>query len=265
MLATYDSLMGGNEDEPDSVYGLLARSVRYTPDKLTYRFLLRPEARFSDGSPLRAADVVFSLTTLKEKAHPCFFAVVDRSRERRGRGRGRRQGALHQAAHARRASHRRGHADLLGGMVEGAGFRRGHARGAARVRAPIRSKTFEQGRFIEFELDHELLGQESAAQRGRAQFSAAAIRIFPRTSGRLRGLQGRRRQLQRGTHLALLGEQLRFRRRQGGPRRQGDRCTTARLPARRAGISTPAANSSRTRAFAKRSASPSTSSGRTRT
>ena len=72
MLATYDTLMGGNEDEPDSVYGLLARSVRYSQDKLTYRFLLRPEARFSDGSPLRAADVVFSLTTLKEKAHPYF-------------------------------------------------------------------------------------------------------------------------------------------------------------------------------------------------
>src|ERR1700678_4097001 len=69
MLATFDALMGGNEDEPGAVYGLAARAVRYTPDNLTYRFILRPEARFSDGSRLRAVDVVFSLNVLKEKAH----------------------------------------------------------------------------------------------------------------------------------------------------------------------------------------------------
>ena len=78
MSATFDTLMSGNGDEPDSVYGLVAQSVRISADKLQYRFRLRPEARFSDGSKLTAADVAFSLTTLKEKAHPVYRDPVAR-------------------------------------------------------------------------------------------------------------------------------------------------------------------------------------------
>ena len=66
----FDSLMTGNSDEPDSVYGLVARAVRVSSDRLTYRFLLRPEARFHDGSKLTAKDVAFSLKILKEQGHP---------------------------------------------------------------------------------------------------------------------------------------------------------------------------------------------------
>jgi microcin C transport system substrate-binding protein len=76
MTATFDNLMFASGDEPDSVYGLVARAVRYTQDKLTYRFLLRPEARFTDGSKLTAADVAFSLRTLKDKGHPTFSQLL---------------------------------------------------------------------------------------------------------------------------------------------------------------------------------------------
>src|SRR6202008_39175 len=37
---------------------------------LTYRFTMRPEARFHDGSKLTAHDTAYSLTLLKEKGHP---------------------------------------------------------------------------------------------------------------------------------------------------------------------------------------------------
>jgi microcin C transport system substrate-binding protein len=66
----FDSLMSGNADEPDSLYGLVARAVRISPDKNAYRFLLRGEARFHDGSPLRAQDVAYSLNILRTKGHP---------------------------------------------------------------------------------------------------------------------------------------------------------------------------------------------------
>ena len=70
MDMTFTALMARAADEPDAMYGLAAKSVSISPDKLTYRFTMRPEARFHDGSKLTARDVAFSLTALKEKGHP---------------------------------------------------------------------------------------------------------------------------------------------------------------------------------------------------
>lgn len=70
MEQTFASLMVRAGDEPDAMYGLVARAVRISPDKLTYRFTLRPEARFHDGSKLTAHDAAFSINILKEKGHP---------------------------------------------------------------------------------------------------------------------------------------------------------------------------------------------------
>jgi microcin C transport system substrate-binding protein len=70
MDMTFAPLMVRAGDEPDAMYGLVAKSVEISPDKLSYRFTLRPEARFHDGSKLTAHDAAFSLTTLKTKGHP---------------------------------------------------------------------------------------------------------------------------------------------------------------------------------------------------
>jgi microcin C transport system substrate-binding protein len=70
MELTFDTLMARANDEPDAMYGLAAKSVWISTDKLTYRFTMRPEARFHDGSKMTAHDVAFSLNTLKEKGHP---------------------------------------------------------------------------------------------------------------------------------------------------------------------------------------------------
>lgn len=70
MNLTFDSLMVRALDEPDALYGLLARSVEVSEDGLTYRFALRPQARFHDGTRLTARDVAFSLMILKAKGHP---------------------------------------------------------------------------------------------------------------------------------------------------------------------------------------------------
>jgi microcin C transport system substrate-binding protein len=70
MDMTFAPLMVRANDEPDAMYGLVAKSVQISPDRLTYRFTLRPEARFHDGTKLTAHDAAFSLTTLKAKGHP---------------------------------------------------------------------------------------------------------------------------------------------------------------------------------------------------
>jgi microcin C transport system substrate-binding protein len=70
MDMTFSPLMARAADEPDGMYGLVAKSVQISADKTSYRFTLRPEVRFNDGSKLTAHDAAFSLTTLKAKGHP---------------------------------------------------------------------------------------------------------------------------------------------------------------------------------------------------
>jgi microcin C transport system substrate-binding protein len=70
MDLTFATLMARAGDEPDAMYGLAAKSVQISPDKLVYRFTLRSEAKFHDGTKLTAHDAAFSLTTLKAKGHP---------------------------------------------------------------------------------------------------------------------------------------------------------------------------------------------------
>jgi microcin C transport system substrate-binding protein len=76
METTFATLMARSGDEPDAMYGLAAASVRIADNGLTYRFTLRPEMKFHDGTPLTAHDVVWSLTTLKEKGHPIITQLL---------------------------------------------------------------------------------------------------------------------------------------------------------------------------------------------
>ncbi|MEJ1156848.1 extracellular solute-binding protein [Prosthecomicrobium sp. N25] len=73
---TFSALMVRGLDEPDAVYGLVARSVSIRDGGNSYVFRLRPEARFHDGSPISAEDVAFSLNTLKEKGHPAISLTI---------------------------------------------------------------------------------------------------------------------------------------------------------------------------------------------
>ena len=72
MGLTFDSLMTGADDEAYSIYGLVARSIEYPADRLWAAFELRQEARFSDGSPVTAEDLVFTFEILRDKGHPSF-------------------------------------------------------------------------------------------------------------------------------------------------------------------------------------------------
>jgi peptide/nickel transport system substrate-binding protein len=65
-----ESLMARGNDEPFTLYGLLADSID-TDDARTYAtFHLNPLARFSDGHPVRAEDVLFSWQLLRDKGRP---------------------------------------------------------------------------------------------------------------------------------------------------------------------------------------------------
>jgi peptide/nickel transport system substrate-binding protein len=66
----YQSLMTRSADEPFTLYGLIAKSIETNPARDKVVFHLDPAARFSDGSPITSADVVFTFNLLKAKGRP---------------------------------------------------------------------------------------------------------------------------------------------------------------------------------------------------
>lgn len=66
----HESLMGRSYDEPFTLYGLLAESIEVPDDRSWVEFTLRPEAAFSDGSPVTVEDVLWTYETLGTVGHP---------------------------------------------------------------------------------------------------------------------------------------------------------------------------------------------------
>ncbi|WP_435532683.1 extracellular solute-binding protein [Tabrizicola thermarum] len=72
---TVETLMGRNYDEPFSLYGLLAESIDTDEARSYVEFTLRPEARFSDGSPVTVEDVMWSMETLGTQGNQRYAAA----------------------------------------------------------------------------------------------------------------------------------------------------------------------------------------------
>ncbi|MEM9469579.1 MAG: extracellular solute-binding protein [Pseudomonadota bacterium] len=70
----YDSLMEQALDEPFSMYGLLAESIEMPESNKWVAFTIREEAKWADGKPVTAHDVVWTFNTLLEKGQPFFKA-----------------------------------------------------------------------------------------------------------------------------------------------------------------------------------------------
>ncbi len=80
-LATimYESLLETNADEVSAAYGLLAHTIEYPDDRSWAIFHMRPEARFSDGTPVTAEDVHFSYTQFLNAGLPSFRAELSKA------------------------------------------------------------------------------------------------------------------------------------------------------------------------------------------
>ena len=66
----YETLMTRSVDEPFTLYGLIAKSIDTDAARDVVTFHIDPDARFSDGTPITAADVVFTFDLLKTKGRP---------------------------------------------------------------------------------------------------------------------------------------------------------------------------------------------------
>ncbi len=177
MSATFDTLMTANGDEPDSVYGLLAQSVRVSGDKLDYRFRLRPEAKFVDGSPVSAADVAFSLNVLKDKGHPIYAQLLREVESASAEG----DGVVHVRFVKDRS--RDAHLIVVGMPVFSAAWWQGRDFTAATLDAPLGSgpykvKAFEQGRFVEYARRPDYWGAKLPVNVGQNNFDRLRFEYY---------------------------------------------------------------------------------------
>ncbi|WP_455873102.1 extracellular solute-binding protein [Rhizobium yanglingense] len=68
----YESLLLRSRDEPFTLYGLLAETVEWDEDRTFIQFNLNPKAKWSDGQPVTADDVMFSFELLRDKGRVPF-------------------------------------------------------------------------------------------------------------------------------------------------------------------------------------------------
>jgi peptide/nickel transport system substrate-binding protein len=77
-----ESLMARGHDEPFTLYGLIARGVETDAERSYVTFHLDPAAKFSDGAPVTAEDVIFSWQLLRDKGRPnhrTYYAKVGKA------------------------------------------------------------------------------------------------------------------------------------------------------------------------------------------
>ena len=208
-------------DEPDALYGVVRPvAVRWSGDGLTYRFLLRPEARFHDGSKLTARDVAFSLRCLERTWAPA-HRPDDSADDLRGRRR-RRQVVVTFAPERSR--------DLPLTIASLPVFSEDYYRNrdfeASTLEAPLgsgplRVGRFEVGRFIEFERVTDHWARDLPVAIGHNNFDRIRYEYYRDRASPSKAFKAGEFTYPRGVHLEDLGDGLRFRGDQGQARQAG--------------------------------------------
>ncbi|WP_420410458.1 extracellular solute-binding protein [Hoeflea sp.] len=74
----YETLMQRSQDEPFTLYGLLAETVEWDDERSYIQYNLNPEARWSDGKPVTADDLIFTMELLRDKGRPPYSTRLNR-------------------------------------------------------------------------------------------------------------------------------------------------------------------------------------------
>ena len=222
----YDTLMETAQDEVGTEYGLLAEAVRHPPDNSAVTYRLRQEARWHDGRPVTAADVIFSFETLKANSpqYAFYYKNVAKAEETAA---GEITFTFSEAGN-RELPHIVGQLPVLPKhWWEGSGAGRAppqpdrdHARAAARLR-PLPPEELRRRPLRRLRARARLLGPRSAGEPRPAQSRRGPLRVLPRLDRAARGLQGRPLRLPGREQRPQLGDGLRLPGGAGGARRPG--------------------------------------------
>ena len=180
-MLVFDTLADGSYDErePFAQYGLVAERFLVAPDRLSATYFLNPKARFSDGHPLTADDVLFSFNVMQE---PEFSPVLRNYYSEVSR-------AEKLDAHTVRFHFRRYNQELpliLGQLailpkhvygVEGKNFGKDFDTVAVGS-GPYTVEEFKLGDYLVFKRNPDYWGRELPVNRGRYNFDRIRCKVY---------------------------------------------------------------------------------------
>ncbi|VAW38356.1 ABC transporter, substrate-binding protein (cluster 5, nickel/peptides/opines) [hydrothermal vent metagenome] len=173
----FEPLAVSSLDEPFAKYGLIAQDIKTAADGLSVTFTLNPLARFSDGSPLTAADVKFSLDTLKSPAaHPFYQSYFRDISEARILG-------PHKIKFIFKKANRELHLIACELPILSRAFYQHHPFNAVGLVPPVGSgpyiiKKFEAGKYITYEKNPAYWGKNLPVRRGMFNFQTITYKYF---------------------------------------------------------------------------------------
>lgn len=177
----YETLMARSWDEPFSLYGLLAESVRVAEDRPWVEFTLRPEARFSDGSPVTVEDVIWSFQTLGTVGHPRYLGFAAQTRSITPTGP--RSLRINFATADRELALIAGLRPILKkAQWEGRDFTASTINDIPIGSAPYVVAEFEQGRFVTLRRNPDYWGRDLPVRRGTNNLDEIRIEYYGDTS-----------------------------------------------------------------------------------
>ena len=230
----WESLLTSSADEVATGYGHLAETIELPANKLWVAFELRPEAKFSDGTPVTAEDVAWTYRTLLEQGRP-EFPHPDGRREGRGGGKSAARGVSLQVEREPRAAADPGRpACAAQAFLRRSRLHQAADRSADRL-GTVPDRKFRTGPQHHLCAPARLVGGEHADRQGHQQLRSRAYRVFPRLDRGDGGVQGWPDRSAQREHLEELGHRLRL---PGRCARAGDQAGIQASPAdRHAGIS----------------------------